>query len=364
MKKLIFTVTNDLNYDQRMSRICTTLANAGYGVLLIGRKERNSRPLMQKPYDQKRLHCFFKKGKAFYFEYNIRLFVYLLIKKCNVICAIDLDTILPCYFICRIRNKIKVYDAHELFSEMKEVVTRPRIYRFWKKIEKFTVPNFKIGYTVSSYIQNYFKKNYGVNYEVVRNMPCLEELKLPVEHEPYILYQGAVNQGRCFENLIPAFQWIKVPLWIYGDGNFYEEAMELVKKYHLENKILFKGKLLPHELKKITYGALLGITLFEKDSLSNYYSLANRFFDYIHAGVPQVCVNYPAYQQINQQFEVALLLDDLTPKSIASQINALIDDASKMDNLRRNCNKAREAFNWQKEEKILLEFYKTLTADK
>ena len=103
---IIFTVTTDLTYDQRMIRICTSLANAGYTVLLVGRKMKTSLPLAAQPFLQKRINCIFEKGKLFYAEYNIRLFFYLLFKKMDCIGAIDLDTILPAYFIAKIK-KIK-----------------------------------------------------------------------------------------------------------------------------------------------------------------------------------------------------------------------------------------------------------------
>src|SRR5271154_4051954 len=115
MHRIYFTVTNDLSYDQRMSRICNSLANAGYLVTLVGRKLPDSIPLAQKKYQQKRLHCFFNKGKLFYAEYNLRLFFYLFFKKMDAICCIDLDTILPALFISSIKNVKRVYDAHELF---------------------------------------------------------------------------------------------------------------------------------------------------------------------------------------------------------------------------------------------------------
>src|ERR1700694_5474179 len=146
---IYFTVTNDLTYDQRMIRICTSLASAGYSVKLVGRKSKDSISFIEQPFQQKRINCLFEKGKLFYAEYNIRLFFYLLFNRMNCICAIDLDTILPCYFISKIKRIKKVYDAHELFCEMKEIVTRPAIYKVWKKIEKFTVPKFKNGYTVN-----------------------------------------------------------------------------------------------------------------------------------------------------------------------------------------------------------------------
>ena len=68
-----------------------------------------------------------------------------------------------------------MYDAHELFCEMKEVVTRPTVYKFWKGIERFAVPRFKYGYTVNHPIKNILKKDYGVNYEIIMNVPFQSE---------------------------------------------------------------------------------------------------------------------------------------------------------------------------------------------
>ena len=81
--KIIFTVTTDLSYDQRMGRICSALAEAGFEIELVGRKRKISKALKQKKYKQTRLFCWFDKGKAFYIEYNLRLFVYLLFQNNN-----------------------------------------------------------------------------------------------------------------------------------------------------------------------------------------------------------------------------------------------------------------------------------------
>lgn len=355
-KKLVFTVTNDLNYDQRMMRICSSLHNNGYDVLLVGRKLKGSLPLSVHSFKQKRLFCFFEKGKLFYLEYNLRIFFFLLFKELDLICAIDLDTILPCYFASAIRGKKRVYDAHELFCEMKEVVTRPAVYKLWKRIEKFAVPKFKYGYTVNHPIQNILKEDYNVNYEVIMNVPFLKDA-VEVKKEHFIIYQGAVNHGRSFETLIPAFQWIDCPLWIYGDGNFYNESKNLIEKFNLKNKVILKGKALPRELQSITPKAIMGLTFFENNGLSNYYSLGNRFFDYIQSGIPQVCVNYPAYKKINEEFEVAVLIEDLSSQSIAGAINSLLNNEALQNKLRINCLAARQVYNWENEEKKLVNYY-------
>lgn len=359
-KKLVFTVTNDLNYDQRMIRICSSMQTAGYRVLLVGRKRKSSLLLHEQPFSQKRLPCFFDKGKLFYLEYNIRLFFFLLFSKMDAICAIDLDTIMPCYLVSRLRKKPRVYDAHELFCEMKEITTRPSVRKVWEFIERKTVPRFQYGYTVNKPIRDIFKTKYNVDYEVVMNVPIRQNLNQLQErqiHSSFIIYQGAINHGRSFETLIPAFQYIDCPIWIYGDGNFLDEAKQLAIKYKVENKVLFKGKLLPSRLKEITPQAVMGITLFEKEGLNNYYSLANRFFDYIQAGIPQVCVKYPAYEEINDDYEVAVLIEDLNPLAIAEAINSILKNSDIQHRLHENALKAREVYCWQQEEKKLIAIY-------
>lgn len=369
MKKIVFTVTNDLSYDQRMIRICTSLAKAGYEVTLVGRKRKQSIPLDKRAFRQKRLNCWFGKGKLFYAEYNTRLFFFLLVTKMDCLCAIDLDTILPCYFVSVIKKTKRVYDAHELFCEMKEIVTRPAIYKLWKKIERFAVPKFKFGYTVNQPIADEFSKMYGMSYEVIRSVPELAvdsgEPASPsqtIHHKPqtFILYQGDVNEGRSFETLIPAFKYVNAPFVICGEGNFFTQAKQIAKENGLEEKVIFKGKLKPEVLRAFTPTAYIGITFFENNGMSNYLSLGNRFFDYIHGELPQLCVDYPAYREINKQFEVAVLVDNLSVENIAEKLNLLLNDAVLYNRLKSNCRAAKKVLNWQEEEKKLLAFYKNL----
>lgn len=360
-KKICLTVTTDLTYDQRMIRICTALADAGYEVLLVGRKKKNSSlPLARQPYRQKRLYSFFEKGKLFYLEYNIRLFFFLLGVPTDVICAIDLDTILPVWLTTAFRNKPRVYDAHELFCEMKEVVTRPFIYRSWKKIERTCVPQFQRGYTVNQPIADEFRNMYGVRYEVIRNVPFLRQINDKLVKEKFIIYQGSVNEGRSFETLIPAMQWIDIPLVICGDGNFMEQLKALIKQYNVEDKVVLWGLVTPPELWQLTQKALAGITLFENNGRSNYLSLANRFFDYIHAGTPQLCVDYPAYSEINNQLQIAVMVEDLCAENIAAQVNNLVSNDFLYNRLRNNCLVLRQQINWEIEKEKLISFYKKL----
>ena len=343
-----------------MIRICNSLAVNGYSVLLVGAGFRNSKVPVAQAFRQKRIQVLFQKGPAFYFEYNTRLFFYLLFSKSDGICSIDLDTIMAGYFAGILKGSKRIYDAHEYFSQQKEVINRPRIYRAWHWIERTFVPRFTNGYTVSRSIAEEFQRLYKVNYETIRNLPVLKEYRPASKGERFILYQGAVNEARGLEALVPAMKNVNATLLIYGDGNFTAQTVQLISEHRLQDKVILKGKLLPADLNNITSTAYIGINLVENHGLNQYYSLANKFFDYIMCRVPQVTMNFPEYAAINNQYEVALLIDEISAEAVAGAINELLNNDILHARLSANCAEAAKEFNWNNEEQKLLAFYKNI----
>ncbi|MDE3253940.1 MAG: glycosyltransferase, partial [Bacteroidota bacterium] len=198
-------------------------------------------------------------------------------------------------------------------------------------------------------------------YAVIRNLPRLTQIPETGEKpEKWIIYQGSVNEGRCFEQLIPAMKQVPAKLVICGKGNFYEQTQALVKKNGLEEKVIFTGYLSPAVLAQKTSEAYIGITLFERQGMNQYYSLANRFFDYCMAGIPQVCVNYPEYAAINARFQIASLIADTEPETIARSLNNLLSNDVVYQQIRSECLKARQLFNWEMEVQTLIKFYRNL----
>jgi glycosyltransferase involved in cell wall biosynthesis len=359
--RITLTVTNDLTYDQRMQRICRSLSGAGYEVKLVGRVRADSKPLDKKSYQQVRLHCLFDKGKLFYLEYNLRLFFYLLFHQANIICAIDLDTIVGCYYAAKSKGAKIVYDAHEYFPEVPEVVRRPRIQRVWQWVERSYVPRMDAIYTVTQSIADIFAKNYNKKVNTIRNLPYRQgTTSLKKTDTKYILYQGALNEGRGLEHLIEAMTDLDIELWLAGDGDITKQLKEQVKSLSLEHKVRFTGYVKPDELKDITAHAYIGINLLEMKGLSYYYSLANKFLDYIQAGVPQVCIDFPEYRKINDEYNVALLVENLEKETIKSAIGHLIADKDLYLILKENCLVCSRELTWENEEKKLIALYEQL----
>jgi len=358
MKRIIFTVTNDLTYDQRMHKICGSLQNAGYTVTLVGRQRKLSSQLIPKGFKQVRLKCIFDKGKLFYMEYNMRLLGFLLFKNTDIICAIDLDTIVPCTLAGKLKRKKLVYDAHEYFTEVPEVIDRPGVQKAWQWVEKNFVPKMDACYTVSHSLAELYGQKYEKPFSVILNAPLLKEnnFEAAQDEDKFILYQGALNKGRGLEVLFESMQELPLKLKLAGEGDLSKSLKILVTKLGLEDKVIFLGWVTPDQLEKLTPKAFLGYNLLENLGKSYYFSLSNKFFDYIHACLPALSNPFPEYEAINNAYLTGILTN-LSASEIVLKVKKALEDENYYDALRENCKKARQVFNWQIEEKKLISIY-------
>lgn len=362
MKRIILCVTTDLSYDQRMQRIAQSLHKAGYDVTLVGRKKTDSIALAATDYKQVRLNCWTQKGKFFYVEYNLRLFFYLLFKSFEAVCAIDLDTILPCYYVTKLKGKPCVYDAHEYFTEVPEVVTRPKIKRFWEWVARHTIAKMSACYTVGAGLADIFTQTYQKPFGVVRNVP-LRRLYTPratPATPPYIIqYQGALNDGRGLPEAIMAMKQVpNAVLMIAGEGDLSAALRELVARENLQEQVKFLGYVQPKDLKALTQEAYIGINLLENKGLNYYYSLANKCFDYLQARVPALNMNFPEYLALHKTYHADILIEHLDADIIAAALNQLIQDKDLYAQLQANCALAAERLTWEAEELVLLDIWK------
>ena len=361
LKKIIVTVTNDLTSDQRVHKVCRTLHNAGYDVFLIGRKLSNSKPL-NRSYRTKRISLLFNKGILFYAEFNLRLFFVLLFYKKDVLLANDLDTLLPNYLISKLQIKKLVYDSHELFSEIPELVNKPFTKKVWRSLERRVLPNLKNTYTVSNSIADYYDKKYQTKFKVIRNLPLMirtiSKGNFSFDHkgEKIILYQGAINIGRGLELIINTMPFISnCILVIIGNGDIIKNLKSYVKNINLVKKVRFLESLTPNELQKITPLANIGISIEEDLGLNYRFSLPNKIFDYINAEVPILVSNLPEMRKIIDTHEVGEIVKDRSPQKLALQIKELL----KKD-YSEELKKAKKELIWENQEEELLAIFRNI----
>jgi glycosyltransferase involved in cell wall biosynthesis len=365
VKKVSLSVINDLVTDNRVHKVALSLQKMGFEPILIGRVLPGSQPI-ERNYPTHRMKLIFSKGPLFYLEYNFRLLFFLLTTKVDVFVANDLDTLGANYLVSRIKGKPLVYDSHEYFTEVPELIGRPMVKKIWKWLERKLVPKVDAAYTVCDSIAEVYEELYGIDFKVVRNLPVYSENgNIPSETTPIpgatkiILYQGALNMGRGIEAMIRAMQFVeKAELWLVGDGDLTAQLKQLVEELHLEGKVKFLGKLPIDRLSEVTRQADLGLSLEEDLGLNYRFTLPNKLFDYIQAGVPVLVSNLPEMRRIVEQYEIGAIAQTHQSKELAETMTSVLNDSEKNKLWKKNLPQAAKELCWENEEKVLLEIYR------
>jgi len=279
----------------------------------------------------------------------------------DIIHAVDLDTILPAVLRKRLKRVRVIYDAHEYFTETPEVVRRPRVQQIWSRVADWAIPRVDDAFTVGPELAKIMSKRYDRPFGCVRNVPLSKPFPAAAEREqpPVILYQGALNEGRGLETSIRAMQEIPhAQLWLAGEGDLSTALREQAgADGKIRDRIRFLGFLRPDELAKLTPKATIGLNLLENKGLSYYYSLANKAFDYLQAGVPGIHMDFPEYRALAEKHGGMVLLRELSPTPLANLLHGLIDHPDRLEQLRMECKEAAPQLTWEQEEKTLLEYY-------
>ncbi len=358
--RIIMSATSDLASDQRITRIAGSLHAAGYDVTVIGRVIGRGEPLAVEPYKQIRLRPWFRKGKWFYLEFNIRLFFFLLFRPADILNANDLDTLPANFLVSRIRRKKIIYDSHEYFTEVPELIGRKFSRSVWLFLEKRMFPRIPVRYTVSSPIAEAYVKKYGGKVAVVRNLPILAGAQITGENPSHILiYQGSLNLGRGLELLISVMKILpEFKLLIAGKGDLEKELGRMAAG--MEN-VTFTGRLRPEELAFQTASACIGFSIEEELGESYRFGLPNKLFDYIRSGLPVIVSELGEMVKVVNEYEIGeiLLHPERSEINLAELIRGIAGNPVKWQKYRKNCIAASGELNWEKEEGKVLDLYRS-----
>lgn len=357
MKRVIVSVTNDISTDQRVAKVCKTLIQNNFEILVIGRVLPNSISL-KRNYKIKRFRLLFNTGLLFYAEYNLRLFFYLLVTRKDILLANDLDTLLPNYLISLLQNTKIVFDSHELFPEIPELINRVIVKKVWLSLERCIVPKLKNNYTVCNSIAEFYKNKYQTNFETIKNLPTKKEIDKGVfpfdtDGKKIILYQGALNIGRGIELMIETMHFLENHLLVLiGSGDISASLKDKVSKKNLNDKVFFLGKIKPEALHKLTPLADLGLSLEEDLGLNYRFALPNKIFDYIQGEVPILVLNLPEMSQVIKAYNVGEIVKNRAPEKLASQIKEVLEKK-----YTKELKLAKTALIWEQQEEKLIAIF-------
>lgn len=369
-KRVIISVISDLVTDQRVNRTAFTLKEMGMEVTLVGRCLPDSLPVSDRPYAVHRFRLWKNKGPLFYALFNLRLFFFLLFKKADLLYANDLDTLPANFLIARLKGIKIIYDSHEYFTCVPELVNRPMVQSVWKKLERFLLPKVSEWITVNDSIAALYKKEYGKDFHVIRNVPTKRgvptiavkrsDWKIP-EDKKVFLFQGAgINVDRGAEEAVEAISEMSDAVLLFiGGGDVTGSLKRVVDERKLSSKIFFIPKQPMDQLMAYTQLADFGLSLDKSNNLNYLYSLPNKLFDYIHAGLPVLVTALPEVERIVVQYDIGMTVSSPEPHLLSQAMEAMIR-SPRIGEWKENLKFAAAELCWENEKKELIELVRNV----
>jgi glycosyltransferase involved in cell wall biosynthesis len=368
--RVAFSVTNCICHDQRVLKIADTVSRLGCEITLIGRVSGDCCKTSVVPFRTKRFRMLFKRGFLFYKFFNIRLFFFLLFHKFDLLVANDLDTLFPNFIVSKLKHLTLVYDSHEYFTGVAEIQNRPFVKWVWKSIEKIVFPLLTNVMTVSDSIAVQYETEYGFRPVTIRNcsrstreIESFSKVELGVnkDHLLLILQGTGINVDRGGEELIDAVgETENVSLLFIGAGDKIDFLRNKVIELNLSDRIKFFPKVPWDELMKFTKSADAGMSLDRASNINYRFSLPNKLFDYISAGIPVITGDLPEVNKIVKENKCGIIIPSVTPEEIAKAIRKLQENPGLLSELKTNAAIASESINWESESVKVTEFYSSV----
>lgn len=287
--------------------------------------------------------------------------------------GVDLSLLRTASRVARRAGAPLLYDSHEYFYSCAEHNWMTRWRRTWDRVvcsllERRYFRQADIVVSVSQGIVDAFKERmpWG-NYMCIRNLPAprknvgrqdiiVKKLGLPAETK-VALYIGYITGGRGTAQTIMAARHLPddIVVAFLGGGRLLEEKRALARELNLTHKVFFLGHVPQTRIPDFAESATCGLCLIQKTCLSYYYSLPNKLFQYMAAGLPIVCSDFPDMRRVVEGWGLGVAVDPADPEAIAEGIQRICHDQQAYESMRANCIRAMtEELNWEAEKKKLL----------
>ncbi|HVM25455.1 MAG TPA: glycosyltransferase [Candidatus Limnocylindrales bacterium] len=381
-RRVVMLVRNVYTHDSRVEKEARTLVEAGYAVTIVadagpGLPERERR-------DDSDVVRVARRGSRLpgirFIVHELRLLRTLLRLRPEILHAHDSNALIPVALAARRLGIGFVYDAHDLW------LGRPRrersrlgffLHQAWYTvIERLLIPRAAAAITVSPPIVRHLQDRYGLDHvALVANYPERAAVDAPPvdlrelpggsaidPDRPVVLYLGGLMGGRGLEQLVDAIALTRsAQLVLLGDGLLAAPLRERAQRAGIGERVHLLPPVEPDRVVSVTSGADVGVSPIVPSCLNYRYSLPNKLFQYMAAGVPVVASDFPQVREIVEGERCGLVADTTRPAAVAAAIEAILADPAEARAMgERGRSAVRRQLNWRAAAKVLLEVYARL----
>ena len=262
-----------------------------------------------------------------------------------------------------------VYDSHELATQRSRMGWLRRRWAAWNERRGLRHVD-ELVMTTRSRAQ-YQVDRYGIEFPtLIRNVPELieieagwdlhERLAIPADRR-ILLYQGSIQEYRGIEETIEAVTMLEDCVLVVIGYGYHRPALEaMVRERGLTELVKFFGPIPNDELLYYTASADVGMCVIRGESLSYRWSLPNKLFEYMMAGIPVVASDYEEMGRVVLEEGVGAVCDPDDPASIAAAVGEIVADPEAEARFRAATRSAITRYNWDVEERVLVDMYERL----
>ena len=371
-------VVSHLPFDARVWKEARSLAAAGHRVALLGlaydlttARRRNERgvEVLELPLGERGRGSRTTRALGV-----LRLFLATLSTPARVYHAHNVHTGPPAWLAARLRRAALVYDGHELFGDAVDgsLAARARA-RIELALERFLVRRSEAVVTTNASRAETLQARHGRRpVHVLANVPPLVTDLEPLDPGfptagPVLLYQGGVYpESRAFRETIDAIALLDdVQLVVLGFGR--PDMLARLRQWAADAGVSERVHFLPprpfDELVRTAAAATVGLVPIKPDSLGAYLGDTNKLHEYLMAGLPVVASDLPEIRRVAREGEppVGEVFDPSSPESIADAVRRVLADPEEYERRRGEARRlALERYNWETEERTLLDVYRRL----
>ncbi|MBU0559504.1 MAG: glycosyltransferase [Bacteroidetes bacterium] len=278
--------------------------------------------------------------------------------KADIYIAEDIYTLPFVYYAAKFRRKCIYYNSRELYPFLAGLRNKKYVQLAIKLIERYFIKKVNLvlatGKMDAQFLEQYYKIT---NTLVIRNLPILKDAgekinlreKFGIDKSSLILlYQGVILEGRGLKETITAIKdFEKIHLVVIGDGVKKQEYEKLTSELSLQTRVHFIGTVSQEELINYTSSADLGLALIKNISLSYYYALPNKLFEYIVAGIPVIVSDLPQMNDIVLTYRVGYSINFENECALKELLAHICENEEELKSFTSNLDKARRSLNWQ-----------------
>ena len=319
-KNIIIVFWGNPFFDGRCMNMIDELLNNNHKVSVLGIGEKSE------DLEYNNAHIILMDIKNFntsvtkYFKYFKCVKKFINNQQPDVIIASDLYSMIPIAKTKKYHNAKIIYDSRELYTKLGGLKNKPIIQKIWSYYEKKYIGQVEYTLVTAEIDKEYLLKLYqNLNIKIIKNLPGnnflnaksvdLKQLLCINEKDNILIYQGKFHKGRGIRFVIKCMQKIEnVVLVLIGEGPMKNKYIETAKTYNLEDKMFFVDAVPYSTLSQFSADAYIGLSMIQPISKSYENALPNKLFEYAVAGIPTICSNLTAMQEMVNEYNSGIAI--------------------------------------------------------